>query len=436
MRTLKVGVLDHLGGGNLGDDATLDSIMQNIERRWPGAEIVGFSMSPSDTQTRHGITCYPIRRETWDINYKPGDVGVTLTSKVKGAIAKHRFLLRFLEIVNAQVIGIPRTLLSEIRFLVKSLRTIRQFDLLIIGGGGQLLDSWGGPWRFPYTIFKWIVLAKISNAKCYIVNVGAGPLRRPLSKYFVKYSLALADYSSFRDDNSRTLVKQLGFSKPGEVFPDCVYSLDMSTLNVCCNGRRGESIVGISPMAYCDPRRYWEGDHKKYSDFIQNLALFGSQLIQDQHRLRIFSTDISFDAEAIEDLTFALKRSSSVASPEWIRQDTVAGIHDLLSQMSEVDYVVTCRFHGVVFAHLLNKPVLAISHHPKVSTLMADFGLSEYCVDIRAIDPDSLAALFRRMADNQKDIKTRMAAQVKCRRDILDKQFDELFSRTSPSWID
>jgi polysaccharide pyruvyl transferase WcaK-like protein len=189
-------------------------------------------------------------------------------------------------------------------------------------------------------------------------------------------------------------------------------------------------------MAYCDPRRYWEGDHKKYSDFIQNLALFGSQLIQDQHRLRIFSTDISFDAEAIEDLTFALKRSSSVASPEWIRQDTVAGIHDLLSQMSEVDYVVTCRFHGVVFAHLLNKPVLAISHHPKVSTLMADFGLSEYCVDIRAIDPDSLAALFRRMADNQKDIKTRMAAQVKCRRDILDKQFDELFSRTSPSWID
>jgi polysaccharide pyruvyl transferase WcaK-like protein len=42
-----------------------------------------------------------------------------------------------------------------------------------------------------------------------------------------------------------------------------------------------------------------------------------------------------------------------------------------------MDYVVTCRLHGVIFAHLLNKPVLTIAHHPKVTELMAALGLSE-----------------------------------------------------------
>ena len=48
----KVGLLDHMGGGNLGDDATFDAVMQNIQKRWPDSVIVAFSMNPSDTQRR------------------------------------------------------------------------------------------------------------------------------------------------------------------------------------------------------------------------------------------------------------------------------------------------------------------------------------------------------------------------------------------------
>ena len=59
-----------------------------------------------------------------------------------------------------------------------------------------------------------------------------------------------------------------------------------------------------------------------------------------------------------------------------------------------MDYVVTCRFHGVVFAHMLNKPVLAISHHPKVTALMNEMGLGKYCVDIRTFDLDLLTETF------------------------------------------
>jgi hypothetical protein len=39
----------------------------------------------------------------------------------------------------------------------------------------------------------------------------------------------------------------------------------------------------------------------------------------------------------------------------------------------------TCRFHGVIFAHLLNKPILAVARHPKVTELMVGLELSNYC---------------------------------------------------------
>jgi polysaccharide pyruvyl transferase WcaK-like protein len=58
----KIGLLDHVGGGNLGDDATLDAVADTIKRRWPNAEIVAFSMNPDDTETQHGIMSHSIRR--------------------------------------------------------------------------------------------------------------------------------------------------------------------------------------------------------------------------------------------------------------------------------------------------------------------------------------------------------------------------------------
>jgi len=79
----KVGLLNHIGGGNLGDDATFDAIADNIKWRWPRVEIVAFSMNPDDTETRHGITSYPIRRRRWSIGYKRAETKTTLKETVK-----------------------------------------------------------------------------------------------------------------------------------------------------------------------------------------------------------------------------------------------------------------------------------------------------------------------------------------------------------------
>jgi polysaccharide pyruvyl transferase WcaK-like protein len=92
-----------------------------------------------------------------------------------------------------------------------------------------------------------------------------------------------------------------------------------------------------------------------------------------------------------------------------------------------MDYVVTCRFHGVVFAHLLNKPVLAISPHPKVADHMNALGLSKYCVDIRTFDPNQLADIFECLVRERDEIKSRMSASLANYMSLLKGQLDDLF---------
>ena len=50
-----VGLQEHLGTGNLGDEATVDAVLQQIRLRCPDTTIVAISLNPLDTEVRHGI---------------------------------------------------------------------------------------------------------------------------------------------------------------------------------------------------------------------------------------------------------------------------------------------------------------------------------------------------------------------------------------------
>jgi polysaccharide pyruvyl transferase WcaK-like protein len=422
----KIALLHHVGGGNLGDDATLDAVAGNIKRRWPNAEIVAFSMNPNDTETRHGITSHPIRRKGWSIGHKPVEPEATLKETVKALTRKYRGVFYLLKATNAAV-RLVSEVFRELSFLVSSRRNIKSFDLLIISGGGQLTEK-DGPWGFPYTIFKWVVLARSAGVRCMFLNLGAGPLTHPLSKFFVRRALLAADYVSLRDDKSRALVYEIGFRGESRVCPDSVHGLEVATTNGSLLKRSAQPIVGFAPMPYPDPRGWLaEKDQIVYDEFIRKLASFASWLVGQSYALTMFGTDIGVDPLAIEDLQMALLSLHGVPSSQYSVNHSVKSVQDLLATMSGMDFVVTCRFHGVVFAHLLNKPVLAISHHPKVMDLMTDLELSNYCVDIRDFDLKLLAEKFASMVIHSEEIKSRMAASLTANRRRLMWQFDELF---------
>jgi len=423
----KIGLLNHVGGGNLGDDATLDAVVGGIKQRLPNAEIVAFTMNPDDTHWRHGIISHPIRRHRWVIGYNPAGTGSTLKGIVKLLTRRYRAASYVFNTISA-TIRLPSSILRELTFLMSSRRAVAALDLLIISGGGQLTEK-DGSWGFPYTIFKWVGLARAAGVRCIFLNIGAGPLDHWLSKFFVRRALLAADYVSLRDEESRALVHAIGFTRESRVCPDSVYGLKVAT-NGTPPGKCSRPMVGFAPMPYpdFDPNGYAAEENKaRYLAFIRKLALFASWLLDRSYGLTMFGTDVGVDPVAIEDLQKALLSHRAIPAPHYCVNQSVKTAHDLLTTMSGMDYVVTCRFHGVIFAHLLNKPVLAIAHHPKVTDLMADLELSNYCVDIRHFDPDMLAERFAALVANSEEVKRRMAAILIKNRRWLSRQFDELF---------
>jgi len=153
--------------------------------------------------------------------------------------------------------------------------------------------------------------------------------------------------------------------------------------------------------------------------------MFAIELEKRSYSVQLFGTDIGFDPLAIEEMQRTIERREDAWRPQY---RPVESLEQLFATMATFDYVVTCRFHGVVFAHLLNKPVLAIAHHPKVATLMHELDLSTYCLEIETLTPTLLANKFMSLAAETDRIKRSMATRLAKYQSLLTAQFDELFA--------
>ena len=83
----------------------------------------------------------------------------------------------------------------------------------------------------------------------------------------------------------------------------------------------------------------------------------------------------------------------------------ISTAQQLLSQLAATDVVVATRFHNVLLALLLNKPVISISFHHKCASLMQEMGLSGYCHDINHLDGEKLIKNFVDLENNAEKLR-------------------------------
>lgn len=419
---MKIGLLDHMGYGNLGDAATQDVVIESIRKRVPNAQIVGFSLIPDDTTKRHGIPCYPILRwhPTLANPENQAGNGKSIRSKLKSALKNSPFVYTWAK----PLLEFAR----EAQFWVRSYRAVRSLDLLIISGGGQLGELWRGPWSHPYTIFQFSLLTKLARKKLYFLNVGAGPLKHPLSRFFVRWAVRFADYRSFRDDDSQELVRSLGVKEDMHVYPDSVYAREVADYLRTLPHTTSMPIVGLNPIGYCDPRIWPRKDDSVYQDYLEKLARFSAWLLEHGYILRVFTTEISVDRFALEDLENRLR--ARLHSPDMLRdvfRPASENVRDVLREISECDFIVTSKYHGIIFSHLLRKPVISLSYHKKMDVAMRAVGQSRFNADVERFDFDWLITSFRALVAESRNIKLETAAAVEANAAALSQQFDSLF---------
>jgi polysaccharide pyruvyl transferase WcaK-like protein len=376
VRLKKIGLLDHMGFGNMGDAAIHESFVQNIKKRLPNALLVAFSQNPNDTRRRHTIESFPIN---WDC---AGSIDSEKQRASKGTVSELRSLFSGFRVVH----GIGRRVYrfcKELAHLWRSFRVVRSLDLLIISGGGQLCDLW---WSQPYNVFKFCVLGKLARTPVFIVGVGADLIRARRSRFFARWAVQLATYASFRDAESQALIRSLGVKKETYVCPDPAYGLDLRDYKLSHPSKAARAKVGLNPMGFCDPRTWPRQDEKVYNNYLDKLAEFSLWLLAQNYDLELFTSDIGIDKYAIHDLMErVLVRTSAHLSARVVCRPML-DLGQLLRQMTAFDFVVTPKFHGVVFSHLLKKPVIALSYLPKIDYLMRRTGRNHYCMSIEEFD--------------------------------------------------
>jgi polysaccharide pyruvyl transferase WcaK-like protein len=434
----KIGVFGHVGNENLGDEAIIAAVIQNIKRRYPNAEIRGFTINPEDTRRRHKIAAFPIRklkripqRKKTPLN-KIGDNydsrSFNLKERTKATLRSAPRLYSCLrEISNKWLL--PWELFRELGFLIQCYRSLKDIDLLIIAGSQQLIDYVGGPWAFPYTLCKWVLIAKATDTKVSFVSVGAGPIHSPLGRLFIRTSLAQAAYRSFRDHASCELVRNLGVCGENNVLADLVFSLETGSPSATGLGEPLR-IVGINPIPFRDGQ-YWLGANSdRYESYIRKVASFAIWLTEKGYKLLFFPTQLRADPPVIDDIINLMKCEVGPDIEEKLVHRMISSLEDLILAIDMTDVVLATRFHGVVIPYLRNKPVLGIAYQRKTMDLMSQLDQSEYVVDINSFDVDCLKARFILMESNLKSIGKELAQRNTVFRSALQVQYDKVLSLT------
>jgi len=268
---------------------------------------------------------------------------------------------------------------DEGEHLVAAFRWLRPVDMLIISGGGQLDDFWGGPWAHPWALFKWTLLARMRKARVVVLSVGYGTMGSRLSYFLARAAMSLSDYLSYRDTGSRSLMRRAGFARIDPVFPDLAYSYNDGHRNR--SAPRSIQTVGISPIAFLDPRGWPVGDTVAYQRYLDRLADVAAWLVQTQRKV-VFFASAGADPRVVDDVSARLSSRVAPSQRQLISRAPVISVEGFLEQAAQMDLVVASRLHGLLLSHLVGTPTIAISYERKVDCLMKEMQMEAFSLGI------------------------------------------------------
>ena len=423
----RIGILGHFGTENLGDEAVIAGVLHQIRDRYPDAEIVAFTGHPDDALRRHGTISFPLWRRSLASGGE-GAVRPTKPPRILAAIRNAAIRVPGLHAVLKAIrnaVRLPWLLLRELSFLAKSRDRLQGIDLLIVAGSNQLNDYWGGAWGFPYTLLKWCILAKSVGAKIAFLCCGAGPLHSWLGRRFITYSLSLADCRSYRDVGSRRLMASFGAPADDPVCTDLAWGLRLGP-----SGQREASsrlVVGLNPLPFFDPRYWPEQDAARYESYVAKLATFAAWLKARGHSVVFFPTQLRADPPVIEDIRTSMGGAGETIGDDPIADRPMLTLDDLILRLSMMDVVVATRYHGVLLAAAVHRPVLAIAYYQKTIDLMTQIGQPDYVVDITSFDAASLAKRFVMIESNIQSIRREIEQRALGLRQAVKKECDRVF---------
>ena len=396
----RISFYGNFGAGNLGNECTLQAVIGQTLRRWPDAQLLCFCTDPQDVRTRHNIAAFPSEAVDKTAAERSGP------RRPRGRLARI-FRIAF------------RRIPLELVHWVKCLRAVSRMDMLIVAGTGIVTDLCG-PLGWPYDIFKLSTLAALCRVKLVFLSVGVGPIRSPLSRWFLNRSLALAHHRSYRDEASKQYLEKTGFNTEGDsVYPDVVFGLSQN--NLVSGVRAGQRrVVGVGLKDYGSTEPL---EPKTCRQYLDTMAAFVSWLQGHGYSVRLLIGDVQYDVGVIEEFVDVLKSRNIPTDAPLLIAEPALTVKELLRQVGETEAVISARYHNLVMALIQNKPVMALSDHAKLDSLATDFGLAQYLLPLGNLSPDVLIGRFKQLENDMERLRPYIKAELDKYRQALDALF-------------
>jgi polysaccharide pyruvyl transferase WcaK-like protein len=239
----------------------------------------------------------------------------------------------------------------------------------------------------------------------------------------------IASYRSYRDKVSRDYMKRIGVNVVGDpVYPDLVFSLPLpthATSKFYVNPAEHPKAVGLGVMTYYGWHLNQMISETIYQNYINKITKFVQWLLEHKYNVHVLIGEDS-DDKAANDLLKKFQSNPGMNSEYSISYKPARTIYDVFQQISETDIVVASRFHNIVCALMLNRPVLSLGYADKNGALMAEMDLAKFDQHIENFDVDVLIQHFSEVAKDCASFIRRISEKNQEYRKILSNQFEEL----------
>jgi polysaccharide pyruvyl transferase WcaK-like protein len=364
----RIALFGLFGCGNLGNEGSLEAMIEFLRRERPDAELVCICDNPELVARAHAIATRPI---SW-------------SRHLKGRARK----------LDRLFLKIP----GKLADVAQTFRYIRGADLMVIPGTGILDDFGERPYGMPFDIFRWCLAARIVGARIAFVSIGAGPIGHPLSRWLMMSAARLAHYRSYRDNMSREFMESLGFDTSRDfIYPDIVFKLRTPTLPEPEPADCTHLTVGVGVMSYYGWYGFAEGGEAIFATYIEKLTRFVAYLLDHGHNVRLLTGEMA-DQTAVDALLKGVREARPSVPVTRIVTEPSYSLHDLMRQISQTDLVVATRFHNIVCALKLGKPTISLGYSRKNDVLMAEMGLAAYCQHVERFQLELLIDQFSCLA--------------------------------------
>lgn len=329
---MKIVISGFYGLGNTGDEAILESIIDNLRTSLDEPlELTVFSLSPEATAEAHQVKAV---YRAWRHSNK---------EKVKA---------------------------------------LKDADLLISGGGGLLQDTYPTKFLFgplPYYLLI-VLLAKLCGTKVMFFSQGIGPVTSRWGKTLMKLA-NVADFITVRDQYSKDYLQKLGVTKPETVVTsDIVFAFKKKHDTSCIDSlhlRGDEKLIAVSVRPWFE-----------YTKHFEQMASILDQLIEQRGITPVFvPMEGHHDTNASEQVLRHMKHSDQC---KLLGENFTP--NQYVNFIGECELTIGMRLHALIFSTLTGVPHVGLSYDKKVESLLKRNGMWAFSSDLMAIDTDELVA--------------------------------------------